>query len=227
MKFTAWTCAALRGGKERRTALVRWRAGAACCGRVGRRLAALAIALPPAPPARAATPFDPDAVATWSAPMVSAVPSADQPDQQPDAAPDRPRQHRRRPGAGEAVEPMGHGPAGRSARPGGLRAPARTHRPRQSSRPLTFSGSPSFSHAGRRRADERLGRPRRARPLRPRGRSLPPGRHRPVSRLRPLTVRNGALQTNYVSSPAITSARVAFPAGVDPAAMDLLRRRST
>lgn len=194
MKFTAWLPASRRRDPQaplsfdgaRRRVL---HAGLAAA-------AALAIALPAALPAWAATPFDPDAVVTWSAPMVSAAPTdANRINNQTV----RQITHISIGGSRVRVKlsnrwgplPLAIGGAQVALRTSGENIDAAT------SRPLTFSGSPTFNlPAGAELLSDWV--------------DLPvadfadlavdlylPGDTSATGSV--LTVRNGALQTNYVS----------------------------
>ena len=208
MKFTTWL-PPLRGGKE----------GASLSFDGARRrvlqgalaaAAALAIALPSAPPARAATPFDPDAVVTWSAPLVSAVPSAAN---QINNQTLRQIAHVSIGGSRVRVKlsnRWGTAPVEIGGAQVALRASADTIVP-GSSRTLTFSGSPTFSlPAGAELLSDWIDL------------AVPdlsdlavdlylPGDTGTVNTGSPLTVFGGAMQTNYFSGPGNFLGAVAFP----------------
>jgi lysophospholipase L1-like esterase len=171
---------------------------------------AIAIAIPAAPPVLAATAFDPDAVVTWSAPLVSAVPStANRINNQ------TLRQIAHISIGGNRVRVKlsnrwGTGPIDIGGAQVALRASADTIVP-GSSRPLTFSGSPTFSlPAGAELLSDWVDL------------SVPdlsdlavdlylPGDTGSVNTGSPLTVFNGAMQTNYFSGPGNFLGAVAFP----------------
>lgn len=171
---------------------------------------ALAIALPAAPPAQAATPFDPDAAVTWSAPLVSAVPSAaNQINNQ------TLRQIAHISIGGNRVRVKlsnrwGTGPIEIGGAQVALRASADTIVP-GSSRPLTFSRSPTFSlPAGAELLSDWVDL------------AVPdlsdlavdiylPGDTGTLNTGSPLTVFNGAMQTNYVSAAGNFMGAAAFP----------------
>jgi len=173
---------------------------------------AIAIAVPVAPPAQAATPFAPDAVVSWSAPLVSAVPSAT----------NRINNQTLRQiahisiGGGRVRVKLsnrwGTAPIEIGGAQVAVRAAADAIVP-GSSRPLTFSGSPTFSlPAGAELLSDWV--------------DLAvsdlsdvavdiylPGDTGTVNTGSPLTVFNGAMQTNYVSNPGNFLGSVAFPTG--------------
>lgn len=169
---------------------------------------ALAIALPAALPARAATPFDPDAVVTWSAPMVSAAPTdANRINNQ------TLRQIAHVSIGGSRVRiklsnRWGTTPLDIGGAQVALRASAENIVP-GSGRPLTFSGSPTFSvPAGAELLSDwvELAVPDLA--------DLAvdiylPGDTSATGSI--LTVRNGALQTNYVSIAGNSVGAMSFP----------------
>jgi lysophospholipase L1-like esterase len=208
MKFTTWL-PALRGGKERAALSFDGARRRVLQGALA-AIAALAIALPSAPPARAATPFDPDAVVTWSAPLVSAVPSAAN---QINNQTLRQIAHVSIGGSRVRVKlsnRWGTAPVEIGGAQVALRASADTIVP-GSSRPLTFSGSPTFSlPAGAELLSDWVDL------------AVPdlsdlavdlylPGDTGTVNTGSPLTVFSGAMQTNYFSGPGNFLGAVAFP----------------
>jgi len=171
---------------------------------------AVAIAIPAAPPAQAATPFDPDAVATWSAPLVSAVPSANN---QTNNQTLRQIAHVSIGGSRVRVKlsnRWGTAPVEIGGAQVALRAAADTIVP-GSSRPLTFSGSPTFSlPAGAELLSDWVDL------------AVPdlsdlavdiylPGDTGTVNTGSPLTVFGGAMQTSYFSGPGNFLGSVVFP----------------